>query len=329
MKRVVLVVAFYTIIASALLPIREYDGDSLVTRETVKITVGLNPFVELLQPGGCALNIGDNYDPMENGVAQGQQTHVRYYIKKRLAVQPGGGAAAALLRYHFIASRRPLYRPIANNPNMPNIELPEAASLSVPHREYRPNEFDSQLGWIYCGSSTLSDLQIRREFTYIERRNSAKNCGIQQILVKMCVEDPDVNRYLNNPRYLNPGFAGDTPKSDLNLREIFVARDRFHNLRIGNEVYASVQLYCKRFVAVKKTVEGRGINTVEINMRSYLRPLLNLRFTRTIYLDQCDFPIWRPCETQHLLSLRAGAFNEIFQNTDQSPNWYFCSMVNN
>ena len=90
----------------------------------------------------------------------------RFYIKKRLTRRRIPGQT---LRYQFIASSDNLGDGIQDPPALPE----------------EPDHFASQYGWIFCALGEIMGLEMLLH---------ARQCGIEVLLVSLCVIDRDVNR---------------------------------------------------------------------------------------------------------------------------------------
>ena len=316
-----LILAYHTLAAFAAFPILQYDGSPLLVGETRAITLN-NPYLERVRPQDCSMNPNDNYDPRENG-PQGPQQYVRYYIKKRLSV-PADPRYGRYPRYHFIVTRQPIDKALLArydnvNPPVPvftppvidlaNQELQEVTSIPT-----KANEFETQLGHIFCEASTLSKLRV---FYYI--RNG--RCGIQNILVRLCLEDPDVNEYLRMRR----GSLTNTLISDIHISLIFqpVVPEVADT---NTNMYELIMNNCKRFRAVARRGFGRGGGRQV--MRYYLEGAHDSAFSRLIAFSGlvCPAPTWGDYLVQDLLG-NVDRFNTEYDSTSNNDFWYLCSNV--
>ena len=132
----------------------------------------------------------------------------------------------------MIASRRPLV-----NPNDPfHLADPEPISPD------RPDEFPYQLGWIFCSYSVLTPPEI-----FVD---ASHNCGIEQTLVEICMQDPDV-----------------IDQVGLNLRRIFstnhpmpsvaqTAEEKWNLVRNNCNMVLQVNFRGQRVDAAKEVLRG-------------------------------------------------------------------------
>ena len=132
------------------------------------VTVGVNVWAEAAfrkrpnNTGRCKMRAKANepYDPY--------LLNARYYVSKRLTVGPQNEPDQ---RFHFVATRKAMFSNFTQ---------------TLTAYPLRPNRFYSTLGEIYCERSTLSNLLVFNRARHI-------NCGIEQILVTLCLIDLDVN----------------------------------------------------------------------------------------------------------------------------------------
>ena len=316
-----LILAYHTLAAFAAFPILQYDGSPLLVGETRAITLN-NPYLERVRPQDCRMNPNDNYDPRENG-PQGLQQYVRYYIKKRRSIQ---SARYHIMypRYHFIVTRQPIDKALLArydnvNPPVPVftppvISLVDQGLQEVVSYPTKANEFETQLGRIFCEASKLSNLRV-----FYHRRNG--RCGIQNILVRLCLEDPDVNEYLRMRR----ASLTNTVISDIDISRIFqpVVPEVADT---NTNMYELIMNNCKRFRAVARRGFGRGSGRQV--MRYYLEGAHDSAFSRLIAFSGlvCPAPTWGDYLVQDLLG-NVDRFNTEYDSTSNNDFWYLCSNV--
>ena len=282
-RRTIFFLSYHTLAAFAAIPVLEYDGNPLLIGETRAITLN-NAALSRVRPQECRMNPNDNYDPRING-PQGLQQYVRFYIKKRLAV---ASTVRNYPRYHFIATRQPIDKALLayyDNVNPP-IQAPPIQSfenqslLEVPSIRNRANDFYSQLGHIYCEKSKLSRLRVFR----LGRNMVNGRCGIQNILVKLCLEDTDVNHYL---RMRDP--VSHSIISDIDIRAIFQPQVPPLEPSIANTnhvVYSIIRDNCRGFAAIERS------NVERQTMYYYLEGADESGFSGLIAIYHCGQPEW-------------------------------------
>ena len=250
-------------------------------------------------PSGCKMGRRGNFDKTLPGI--------NYYIMKRRTVR--APRAEKELDYQFIASRNPTTFP---NPN-------------------QPNDLGRQLASIFCGSSKISGLSLTS--------TRLGECLVEELLVKLCLEDeqvnPKINPIMRPVTYLNLHAIFSLPRSGIDLSDAEATRQ----LIVGETGTG-----CDRFVAVRRDKRSTTVR----HMRAYLNGALGLngahdRFVKLIALQNnqdCipnhpntgNFPIWTITAIRPLLRDHR-EFTEVFENTDDqtihaiTKYWYICSDV--
>ena len=123
-----------------------------------------------------------------------------YYIKKRETQQSSGYDP---LKYQFIASQKALVD--NNDPLLQNDPAP-SQGLYIPNR---PNEFNTQYGWVFCERSRTEGMRLVD--------NRARQCGIEILLLSLCFQDQDVNPGPGRLSYIN---LGQTFGEDMGIRTL-------------------------------------------------------------------------------------------------------------
>ena len=191
----------------------------------------------------------------------------KYYVKKRLADRskdPG------LMEYQFIASGSDSFTPIPNQPN----EV---------YREY---------GSVFCEKSIIGRVRMVAE--------SAKHCGIEKTLARLCFID----------RHVNPGTG-----INLQLNQIFKGEE-------DETTIHNVNSYCDKLVGVKMRDRNPKQNAIE--------------YVWGAILAGYDFVVVQLTENCHLGwdILSIGDFRDISDADDferifarSGDFWYFCQTV--
>ena len=151
----------------------------------------------------------------------------RYYIKKREIRYSKGYEP---LKYQFIASESPLV-----DPSDPLLQKDPG---SFPNR---PNEFYSQYGWVFCEKSRIEGLRMVV--------TNARQCGVEEMLLSLCLVDRDVNPGPGILTYIN---MGETFREDINN-----AREFRHRVEVKCTKFVGVRLPSNR----KLGLATRAINT--------------------------------------------------------------------
>ena len=250
----------------------EYQHASFGLLETRRVTIGNN------HPG-CGLDVQNNYRG-DGGIG----ISIKYYVKKR----------ASEGRYQMIASRHPLVDP--NDP----YRLADPPSISAD----RPDEFPTQLGWIFCSYSVLTPPEI-----FVD---ASHNCGIEQTLVEICMQDPDV-----------------IDQVGLNLRRIFSTNHPMPSVaQTAEEKWNLVRNNCNMVLQVN--FRGQRVDAV----KEVLRGAIRARFSMVLMITniECQYggiPRWEHYETDVLLNN-----DDLLQRMHRAITyfegyfkWYFCNHI--
>ena len=118
-----------------------------------------------------------------------------YYIKKREATSSKGGD---LRGFQFIASMSSVVDP--NDPQ---------EQRDPPTFPDKPNEFFSQIAYVFCEFSLIQGLQ--------NVKSALLGCGIEDLLVQLCFEDPHVHQFDARGKQLDLShvFKDDEAKREL------------------------------------------------------------------------------------------------------------------
>ena len=329
-RRTIFLHSYHTLAAFAAIPVLEYDGNPLLIGETRAITIN-NAALSRVDPQECRMNPKNNYAPRENG-PQGPQQYVRFYVKKRLAV--GSQLNPPINpRYHFIATRHPIDKALLvsyDNVNPPIyappiLRIANQTLLEVPAIVGRANDFYTQLGYIYCEKSKLSRLRVLREWPN-------GRCGIQNILVQLCLEDTDVNQYLLMQNAVTHSII-----SDIHIRPIFHPQGPVEPsvANTNAAMYGIVLDNCRRLAAVQRK------NVARDTMHYYLEGAYDSAFTGLIAIYHCgqpDNPDYQPeWGYRHIFDLlgnpgQVGSrdlFNAAYDSTSDArlnEVWYLCHL---
>ena len=150
----------------------------------------------------------------------------KYYVKKR----------AAEGSFHMIASRHPLV-----NQSDPYL-LADPAFISP----NRPNEFETQMGWIFCSYSVLEPPVLYEPITL-----RSENCGIEETLVEICMQDADV-----------------IDRVELNYRSIFTERHPIASVaRSAGRMYQLARNNCLQLLQVNFRGYYQDIDRVKAVIR--------------------------------------------------------------
>ena len=270
------VLAYYIFTVSA--QYIEYNGVTPDVGGTRQITIGVNEFSQYVDQQ-CGMIPQGNHQYM---YTIPRPIHARYYIKKRVTVGAGNP------RFQFIATRIPIE----------NDHPPGAKS---------PNTFPSQLAVIYCEESVLSGLQLFR--------GDASDCGIEEILVTFCLNDPDVNL---RPEHLLQ-VDWDIRHTYLDLQQIFLENPMGALPLFENE--------CKRFASFKISFRRMG----RYNMRH--QKMLTKKYLRGSFINLWEYTIppyrcraWDAYEIRWVL-LRNENFDTVWNKNLEvrGDTWYLCS----
>ena len=151
--------------------------------------------------------------------------HARYFIKKRLTVQPpiepeiepkskanpkkkGNVERGKWKRKKDIPVPKPkgkdmrLYQtPYEQKPFKPKYQFVATRKRIENENDHKPglpNVFDRQIASIYCENSHVEGLTVTND---MKVRQHDRNCGIMQYLVALCFFDREVNPGINKPTY--------------------------------------------------------------------------------------------------------------------------------
>ena len=270
------VLAYYIFTASA--QYIEYNGVTPEIGGTRQITIGVNRFSQYVDQQ-CRMIPRNNHRYM---YTLPRQNYSRYYIKKRVTVGAGNP------RFQFIATRIPI-----ENDHPPGAKA--------------PNTFISQLAVIYCEKSVLSGLQLFQV--------GARDCGIEEILVTFCLNDPDVNL---RPEHLLQ-VDWDIRHTYLDLQQIFLENPMGALPFFENE--------CKRFALFKISTRYFG----RITWRR--QKDLTTKYLRGSFINLWEYTIppfrcqaWESYEIRWLLLRNANLNTAWNHNLDNRENtWYLCS----
>ena len=215
-----------------------------------------------------------------------------YYITKREAVNSG-------LKYHFIATQNAPVKKLSSGEKDPSVP-PGDPSVSVPGN---PNEFQSQIAEIFCDLSMVQGLRnIRNE--------NFQDCGVEQLLVQLCFEDPDVNG----------------ARTRVNFERVFNTE---HDVNADQRRELAENL-CVRFVGVKMPSKRNRIGGIEQTsidkmMDHYFRGAWKVGFTEVFVrtnVNDCNaftweiLPDYKESDKEYL--------KHILQHDRTQGIWYFC-----
>ena len=191
----------------------------------------------------------------------------------------------------MIASRKPLVDP----------DDPFLLADPEPITPDRPDEFRTQLGWIFCSYSVLTPPEI-----FVDRSH---NCGIEQTLVEICMQDRDV-----------------TDQVELNLRRIF--RTNHPIASVGQTAEAMWTLVRNNYNSVLQ-VNFRGQNVDAA--KEVLRGAIRAGFTMVVMITstECQYggiPRWEHYQTDVLLGNDdlLQRIHQVITYTEGYFRWYFC-----
>ena len=270
-KEIITIIGFIVFPSSQQI-FHQYQGASFGLLETRRVTIG-NNFP------GCGLDLQNNYKG-DGGIG----FSIKYYVKKR--VSDDG-------RYQMIASRRPLV-----NPNDP-FHLADPNPISPD----RPDEFPYQLGWIFCSYSVLTPPEI-----FVQ---AAHNCGIEQTLVEICMQDRDV-----------------IDQVELNLRRIFRRNHPIPSVaNTAEAMWTLVRNNCNMVLQVN--FRGRRVDAA----REVLRGARRAGFTMAVMITntECQYggvSRWEHYQTDVLLDERNNdllqRLHTVIRYDEGYFKWYFC-----
>jgi hypothetical protein len=226
-----------------------------------------------------------------------------YYVKKRRTVDRK--ANDGLAEFQFIASRRPLVREWGFDPTE---MLDPDGSDGYDQRNHRAkqnrNRFRTDLGSIYCESSTMKRLALHE--------THSRECGIEKTLVTLCHRDT----------------------TEINFNGVLTLNlDNEFNHHVQDPGLADSARHIKQMIRdqcihlVKIDMQVANLQKTEQGARQYLRGAQLANFQDVIVrqagcLNNLNGLEWMVYETRDLLD-DDNVFREVYDNTLNV--WYLCS----
>jgi hypothetical protein len=274
-------------------------GNNLLIGETKEVTV------DFTDPSskGCVFRAIGNHKDDTRGITKGDRP--KYYVKKRVTFRQEGDDLAM---FQYIASRRPLVKPIDKDPD--ELEDPDPNDPNVKIIHNNPNEFRTQLGTIFCEKSTLKGLSMTRS----GRRG--KGCGVEETLVALCIRDTSILDGVGN--------AG----NKLDLDEEFPEGPQLQDsmLLLMSATLADSAIAMKELIRSKCNylVKIEFPTKAKVKVKQYLRGARLAMFTHVILqYNLCEgHDTWEDFGIDWVLGTD-DAFTDIWENSEREK-WYLC-----
>jgi hypothetical protein len=275
-----------------------HPGYNLLIGETREVTVDLTDPISK----GCVFKARGNHKDDTRRITRGDRP--KYYVKKRVASRQEGDDLAM---FQYIASRRPLVKPIDKDPD----ELEDPDPDEIVHNN--PNEFRTQLGTIFCEKSTLKGLLLPTNM-------HGKMCGVAETLVALCIRDT---------RDILDGVGNAVNKLDLDKEFPEGPQVQYSMLLLMSETLADSAIAIKERIrsqcryVVKFEFGGRGDGGME-RVKQYLRGARLAMFTYVIVqYNLCEgHDTWEDFGIDWVLGTD-DAFTDIWENSEREK-WYLC-----